>query len=88
MVEHEASCNAVRKLVEDLPGEHWYGLKCSVCHRDVSDEWVERHWGSSENPPAIRTPTCHGLALLGDIAREDDRVGARYSSDSGAGFGS
>lgn len=38
-------CQFAPKLVEDLPGEHWYVLACKVCSREYGDEWAERHHG-------------------------------------------
>jgi hypothetical protein len=70
MGECNKACNVVRKLVEDLPGAHWYVLNCSVCHRDVSDEWVERRWGSSDTPATIRPHSCSSPGHdLGDNAQ-------------------
>lgn len=51
-------CHVVPKLTEDFPGEHRYVLNCSVCQRDVSDEWTERKWGDSEPQASLKPHSC------------------------------
>jgi hypothetical protein len=54
-----------RKLVEDFPGEHWYVFICCACQREISEEWIERRWGSSETPAEVRPHSCDGQS--GDL---------------------
>jgi len=58
MAEPNKPRNVVRQLTEDRPGEHWYVFICRICHRDVSEEWIERPWGSSEIPAEVRPHVC------------------------------
>jgi hypothetical protein len=58
MPEPNKPRNVVRQLTEDRPGEHWYVFTCAECHRDISEEWVERVWGRSESPASIQPHLC------------------------------
>jgi hypothetical protein len=64
MTELNNPCNIVRRLTEDRPGEHWYVFTCSQCHREISDEWVERVWGRSEPPARINPHLCQPIPTL------------------------
>jgi uncharacterized protein YeaO (DUF488 family) len=58
MMERSKPCDVVRKLTADLPGEHHYVFSCTVCQRDVSDEWSERRWAQSDAPALPNLESC------------------------------
>ena len=39
-------CHVTRKLVDDLPGVHWYVQACKDCHKEYGPEFAIAHWSS------------------------------------------
>ena len=53
MGDDNSSCQLREKLVEDLPGVHWYVTACRKCHREYGSEFAVPHRGAGEeNEPA------------------------------------
>ena len=52
MNEEQKLCRLFEKLVEDLPGVHWYVRACRDCSREYGPEFAVPHWSSGrENDP-------------------------------------
>ena len=56
MANNNGFCELVRKKTEDFPGEEWFVWYCRTHRVEVSDEWIERHNGSSEPVPVAHCP--------------------------------
>lgn len=53
-------CRLRTKLVEDLPGLHWYVQACQKCNREYGSEFAVPHWstGRKSDPIPIAVPGC------------------------------
>jgi hypothetical protein len=63
-------CRMKMKLVEDLPGEHWYVFACRDCHREQGPEFTVANWrttNESEHIPRVVPQSCTSHRYESDV---------------------